>query len=108
MTEYRSEFVPREGGARESFKPDYALQTNTAPLQDETTHKCVKISRRNSTHDQIFFFFSRHDYIKHALDKPRSFKPEEVYVPRGDFDSMTSYNKEYTRRMEKKAFVLVD
>lgn len=39
----------------------------------------------------------RHDYIKHALDKPRSFKPEEVYVPRGEFDALTSYNKEYTR-----------
>ena len=79
VTEYRSEFVPREsGGMRESFKPDYTLQTNAAPLEDETTHK--------------------HDYIKHALDKPRSFKPEEVYVPRGEFDSMTSYNKEYTRK----------
>ncbi len=44
----------------------------------------------------ILFF--RHDYIKHAIDKPRSFKPEEVYVPRGDFDSQTSYNKEYTRK----------
>ncbi len=39
VTEYRSEFVPREGGMRESFKPDYALQTNTAPLEDETTNK---------------------------------------------------------------------
>jgi len=83
VTEYRSEFVPREGGARESFKPDYTLQTNTAPLQDETTHK--------------------HDYIKHALDKPRSFKPEEVYVPRGDFDSMTSYNKEFTPKGGERA-----
>ncbi|CAF3726667.1 unnamed protein product [Rotaria magnacalcarata] len=75
-TEYRSEFVPREGGVRESFKPDYTVQQNSAPLEDETTHK--------------------HDYIKHSLDKPRSFKPEEVYVPRGEFDALTSYNKEYT------------
>lgn len=47
---------------------------------------------------EFAFFFPRRDYIKHALDKPRSFKPEEVYVPRGDFESMTSYNKEYTRK----------
>jgi hypothetical protein len=40
VTEYRSEFVPREGGGmRESFKPDYKLQANTAPLEDETTNK---------------------------------------------------------------------
>ena len=39
----------------------------------------------------------RHDYIAHSLDKPRSYKPEEVYVPRGEFDALTSYNKEYTR-----------
>ena len=38
----------------------------------------------------------RHDYIRHSLDKARSYKPEEVYVPRGEFDSMTSYNKEFT------------
>lgn len=83
VTEYRSEFVPREGQPRESFKPDYALQSNTAPLQDETTHK--------------------HDYIKHALDKPKSFKPEEVYVPRGEFDALTSYNKEYTPKGAERA-----
>ncbi len=40
ITEYRSEFVPREGGGmRESFKPEFALQSSTAPLADETTHK---------------------------------------------------------------------
>ena len=47
---------------------------------------------------RIRFVFLRHDFIKHSLDKPRSFKPEEVYVPRGDFDALTSYNKEYTRK----------
>lgn len=84
VTEYRSEFIPREGGGmRESFKPEFALQTNTAPLQDETTHK--------------------HDFIQHSLDKPRSFKPEEVYVPRGDFDALTSYNKEYTPKGGERA-----
>ncbi len=41
VTEYRSEFVPREGGARESFKPEFTLQSSTAPLEDETTHKYV-------------------------------------------------------------------
>ena len=40
-TEYRSEFIPREGGTREPFKPDYALQTSTVPLNDETTHKYI-------------------------------------------------------------------
>jgi hypothetical protein len=39
VTEYRSEFIPREGGARESFKPDYKVLANTAPLDDLTTHK---------------------------------------------------------------------
>jgi hypothetical protein len=42
VTEYRSEFVPREsGGMRESFKPDYTLQSSAAPLADETTHKYI-------------------------------------------------------------------
>jgi len=83
VTEYRSEFVPREGGMRESFKPEFTLQSSTEPLADETTHK--------------------HDYIKHALDKPRSSKPEEVYVPRGEFDALTSYNKEYTPKGGERA-----
>jgi hypothetical protein len=40
VTEYRSEFVPREGGGmRESFKPEFTLQSSAAPLEDETTHK---------------------------------------------------------------------
>ena len=38
------------------------------------------------------------------MEKPRSFKPEEVYVPRGDFDALTSYNKEYTRKWKKAFF----
>ena len=38
----------------------------------------------------------RHDFIQHALDRQRSYKPEEIYIPQGDFDSLTSYNKEYT------------
>jgi len=84
VTEYRSEFVPREGGGmRESFKPEFTLQSSTAPLNDETTNK--------------------HDYIKHALDKPRSFKPEQVYVPQGEFDALTSYNKEYTPKGGERA-----
>ena len=44
----------------------------------------------------------RHDYIRHSLDKARSYKPEEVYVPRGEFDSMTSYNKEYTGKRSSR------
>ncbi len=39
VTEYRSEFIPREGGVRESYKPDYRLQASSAPLDDLTTHK---------------------------------------------------------------------
>jgi len=39
VTEYRSEFIPREGGMRESYKPDYRLQASSAPLDDQTTHK---------------------------------------------------------------------
>lgn len=48
---------------------------------------------------RIIFFILRHDFIPHSLDKPRSFKPEEVYVPHGEFDALTSYNKEYTRNI---------
>ena len=48
----------------------------------------------------------RHDYIRHALDKQRSYKPEEVYVRQGDFDSLTSYNKEYTRKTNKPLFMV--
>jgi hypothetical protein len=39
VTEYRSEFIPREGGIRESFKPEYKYQSSTTRLDDETTHK---------------------------------------------------------------------
>lgn len=96
MTEYRSEFIPRETGIRESYKPDYKALSSGAPLDDETTHKFFH-----------FLFFSlgqrfdsslrfRHDYIRHSIDKARSFKPEEVYIPRGEFDALTSYNQEYT------------
>jgi hypothetical protein len=46
----------------------------------------------------FYLVIFRHDYIKHALDKPRSFKPEQVYVPQGDFDALTSYNNEYTSK----------
>ncbi|CAF0749662.1 unnamed protein product [Didymodactylos carnosus] len=80
VTEYRSEFIPRETGMRQSFKPDYSIQSSNVPMDDETTHK--------------------HDYIRHALDRQKSFKPDEVYVPMGDFDSLTSYNKEYTGRIK--------
>lgn len=45
--------------------------------------------------------FSRHDYIRHSLDKQRSFKPEETYVRQGEFDSLTSYNKEFTRKTKR-------
>ncbi|CAF2239927.1 unnamed protein product [Rotaria magnacalcarata] len=83
VTEYRSEFIPREVGMRESFKPDYKFQPSGVPLDDQTTHK--------------------HDYIKHSLDKARSFKPEEVYIPHGDFDSLTSYNKEFTPKDVQRA-----
>ena len=41
VTEYRSEFIPREGGVRQSLKPEYNLQLSTARLDDETTHKYV-------------------------------------------------------------------
>ncbi|CAF0990154.1 unnamed protein product [Rotaria sordida] len=83
VTEYRSEFIPREGGVRESYKPDYKIQASTVPLDDETTHK--------------------HDFIRYALDKQRSYKPEEVYTPHGEFDSLTSYNKEYTPKDGERA-----
>ncbi len=43
----------------------------------------------------------RHDYIRHSLDKQRSFKPEELYVRHGDFDDLTSYNQEYTGKINK-------
>jgi len=39
ITEYRSEFIPREGGVREPIRPEYNLQLSTARLDDETTHK---------------------------------------------------------------------
>lgn len=45
---------------------------------------------------------SRHDYIRHSLDKQRSYKPEETYVRQGEFDSLTSYNKEYTRKAKNE------
>ena len=40
----------------------------------------------------------RHDFITHSIYKTQSYKPEEVYVRQGDFDSLTSYNQEYTRK----------
>lgn len=99
VTEYRSEFIPREPGARESFKPEYKYQSSGNRLDDETTHKYFsekdrERERRKTTSSVPF----RHDYIAHSLDKQRSYKPEEVYVPRGEFDALTSYNKEYTRK----------
>jgi len=48
VTEYRSEFVPREGGARESFKPEFTLQSSTAPLEDETTHKYIYMNEEEN------------------------------------------------------------
>ncbi|CAF1421636.1 unnamed protein product [Adineta steineri] len=83
VTEYRSEFIPRQGGVRESFKPEYNLQLSTARLDDETTHK--------------------HDFIQHSLYQQHSYKPHEVYVKQGDFDSATSYNTEYTPKGGERA-----
>lgn len=44
------------------------------------------------------------------MDKTRSYKPEETYVRQGEFDSLTSYNKEFTRmrKRENQGLVNID
>ena len=36
------------------------------------------------------------------MDKTRSYKPEETYVRQGEFDSLTSYNKDFTRMRKRE------
>jgi hypothetical protein len=38
----------------------------------------------------------RHDFIRHAVEKPSSHQPDVYRAPEGEMDTVTSYAKEYT------------
>lgn len=81
-TEYNQTYKQHPINVRESFKPNAeALQGGA--FEDRTTN--------------------RQDYIKHPLEKPYVRVPDQYHRPDGAMEGMTSYNKEYTKKIAPPA-----
>lgn len=81
-TEYNQTYKQHALYPRESFKPN-AEAMQSGNFEDRTTN--------------------RQDYIKHPLEKPFVRVPDQYHRPDGAMEGMTSYNKEYTKKMAPPA-----
>ena len=79
---YKRDYVPKEGKPMPSCKPgDQAFQS-TAPLNDETTHRV--------------------DYTKKPYERPYVREPDQYRQPEGNFDFNTTHKQVYTKKPIEK------
>lgn len=76
ITNYKSDYVPKDFQMTQSCKPDPRAYESSAPLNDETTQRV--------------------DYTAKPYSKPMVRQPDVYTTPEGTFDFNTTHNRDYT------------